>query len=53
MLKVGQRFSVFNGDAQGTIVAANSVEVAYRYDHSIETVWTTDPKHFNSFTYPS
>jgi len=49
----GQRFGVFNGDAKGTILSANTLEVSFRYDHDLEKIWSTDAKHFNSFTYPA
>ncbi len=33
--KAEQRFGVFNGDAKGTVVSANTQEVAYQFDHDM------------------
>lgn len=49
---VGQRFSVYNGDAKGTIESVNTQEVTYRYDHELETLHTHSRLWLDANTYP-
>lgn len=50
-LEAGTRFRVYNGDAKGTIVQANTQNVSYNFDHDLEVTHTVDRKHFESFTH--
>jgi hypothetical protein len=49
--KIGGRFGVYNGDAKGTVLSINSQEVAYAFDHALETPYSHDRKWFDSNTF--
>lgn len=46
------RFAVFNGDAKGTVIEADSKNVTYFFDHDIKKVWVRDLKDHEKNTYP-
>lgn len=50
-LTEGTRFGVYNGDAKGTVIEANTQVVKYNYDHALETVWERPRKDFDSNTF--
>lgn len=51
--KVGQRFSVYNGDANGTVLGIDTKasEVTYVFDHALETPFTHSLNWLASSTY--
>lgn len=50
--KVGQRFGVYNGDAKGTVISINKDDVAYKFDHDLETTQVHSRLWFDNNTFP-
>ena len=50
-LTEGTRFRVYNGDAKGTVISANTQNGSYKFDHDLEVVHTLDRKHFENITH--
>ena len=48
---VGARFGVYNGDAKGTLISINSQNVAYNFDHDLETTHVHTRQWYEDHTF--